>query len=226
MSRSVFIFGESGRMGQEVRKIVDQSEHLNYVGGYSQQNTNLEPTAKPDIVIDFSLPETLSTLSDFVNKHSSALVSGTTGYTKDEFEKFKSMGGNQPVFWSANMSFGVYLMCQLTEMLARYEKFYSFKIEETHHIHKKDKPSGTALIIEKAARKSTEKLQEIESLREGEVFGLHRFIASSKNETLEIVHEAHNRSLWAQGALDISQWLVGQKPGFYGMDDFFQNLKG
>lgn len=225
MSLNVYIFGVSGRMGQEVKQIVDNSPDLNFVGGFSSQNPTLEPSAQPDLVIDFSLPEALPHLIAFINKNKCALVSGTTGFNDDQFQKLKDLGSSAPIFWAANMSFGVYLMCQLTEKLAQYEKFYDFQVEETHHIHKKDKPSGTALIIESAARKNTNKLPPIVSHRQGEVFGEHSFIASSENEKLEIRHEAFSRGLFAKGAVDIGRWLVRQKPGFYQMGDFFRQFE-
>ncbi len=135
----------------------------------------------------------------------------------------KEMGGKVPVFWSANMSFGIYLMIKLTEKLAKYKKFYKYKIEETHHVHKKDKPSGTALILEKAAKNFTS-LEPVVSHRKEDIFGIHRFIAFSENEQLEICHQAFNRKLFAQGAVDISAWLCEQPAGFYVMEDFFKKL--
>ncbi len=226
MSVAVFIFGESGRMGQEVKSIVNDTKGLEFVGGYSAQNPDLNPQKKPDVVIDFSLPETRTQLVDFVKAQGCSLVSGTTGFKEDDFMALKELGQQTSVFWAANMSFGVYLMSQLTEILAKYQAFYEFHVEETHHVHKKDKPSGTAIIIENSAKKSTDQLKPTISHREGEVFGIHRFIASSKNENLEIKHEAHNRSLFAQGAVDVAQWVVNQSPGFYGMDDFFKKFQG
>ncbi len=225
MNPAVFVFGESGRMGQEVKKIVEGSSHLDYVGGFSADKTDLKPSRSPDIIIDFSLPATLSKLCTFAEQESACVLSGTTGFQDSDFQKLKDLGQRVPTFWSANMSFGVYLMCQLTETLARYDRFYQFQVEETHHIHKVDKPSGTAIIVENAAKQSTDTLRPTISHREGEVFGIHRFIASSVNEQLEIRHEAHNRALFAQGAVDISQWLFKKDPGFYGMDDFFKTFE-
>jgi 4-hydroxy-tetrahydrodipicolinate reductase len=198
MSLKVFVFGETGRMGQEVKNLVENNSQMEFVGGFSLQNPNLNPEVKPDVVVDFSLPQTLPQLTEFMANHpETSIVSGTTGWTPKEFESFKKIGTQSTVFWSANMSFGVYLMCQLTEMLARYDRFYKFHVEETHHIHKKDKPSGTAIIIENAAKKSTDLLGETLSYREGEVFGIHHFIGESENEKLQITHEAFNRSLFA-----------------------------
>ncbi len=225
MSISVFVFGQSGRMGQEVIKRIDSDPQLSFAGGFSKATEEPTFNSNPDLIVDFSLPEGTRRLVSFAKDHNLPLVSGTTGLSDEDKNLLKELGNTVPVFWAANMSFGVYLMCQLTETLARYEKFYDFKIEETHHVHKKDKPSGTALIIEEAVRKSTTQLQPTLSHREGEVFGIHSFFANSKDETLEIRHEAKNRGLFAQGALDIGKWLIDQEPGFYSMDDFFHTFK-
>lgn len=224
MKKSVFIFGMTGRMGQEVGRLVRESKDLQLAGGFSRKNPVLKATVPPDIIIDFSLPESLDSLTQFVKDHQSCLVSGTTGFNDEQMARLQELGETNPVFWSANMSFGVYLMSQLVETLAKYHQFYEYFIEETHHIHKKDKPSGTALIIERAAKKSTQKINPILSHREGEIFGIHRFIALSENERLEIQHEAFNRSLFAQGAIDVGKWLMLQPPGFYTMEDFFKNI--
>jgi 4-hydroxy-tetrahydrodipicolinate reductase len=214
----------SGRMGKEVAQIISSSSQFELMGGWNRSIKNLNLEKCPDIIIDFSLPEALDDLEVFVNKYPGALVSGTTGFNLEQKKRFEKLGSIVPVFWSANMSFGVYLMCQLTEILAKYDQLYDFQIEETHHVHKKDKPSGTALIIQEAANRSTSLKKPINSHRIGEVYGEHRFIAASKNEVLEIRHEATSRSLFAQGALDISLWLIQQPNGFYKMKDFFQSL--
>lgn len=220
----VYVFGSTGRMGQLVCENVSFNKDLELVGGFSRRQKENAPQKSPEIVIDFSLPAALDDLILFTKEHKSCIVSGTTGYTEEQFEKLKSLANDVPIFWSANMSFGVFLMCQLVEKLAAFEAFYSFQIEETHHKHKVDKPSGTALIIEKAARQNTAKIKPTLSHREGEVFGIHHFSAQSKLEKLTITHEALDRSLFAQGAIKISLWLKNQKPGFYQMTDFFEQF--
>ena len=222
----IFIFGITGRMGQEVKNIVEASDQLELVGGYSGSapHIELDDNQKPDLVIDFSLPAAFDDLCSFIDRYQPAVVSGTTGLNDQQHTQLKERGQSVPIFWAANMSFGVHLMSQLTQTLARYDSLYKFHIEETHHIHKKDKPSGTALLIEKAAQKSTNSLDPTVSIREGEVFGVHRFIADSANELIEIKHEALNRGLFAQGAVDVGRWLVSQSPGYYGMNQFFDYL--
>lgn len=212
-------------MGQEVAKIVESHPNLKLIGGLSEGNPDPNLKESPELVIDFSLPGNLPSLVRFIHKHSSKLVSGTTGLSTEEFSDLKRLGDTTSVFWSANMSFGVYLMCQLTEQLARYQRLYQFHVEETHHVHKKDKPSGTALMVESAARKSTDELKPTVSHREGEVFGIHSFIANSKNESLEVRHEAFNRTLFAQGAVDAGLWLLKKEAGYYGMDDLAQDIE-
>ncbi len=224
MKLKVFLFGETGRMGQELTQLIKNSDVFEYVGGFSRAKNDVQLKVNPDIVIDFSLPETQEKLLQLMTNHPCALVSGTTGLNPTQKENLKALGKNSPIFWAANMSFGVYLLCQLTEKLARYKKFYDYRIEETHHIHKKDRPSGTALIVASAAEKSLGQIPEIISHREEEVFGIHHFIAESKNEKLTLSHEAFNRTLFAQGALDVSQWLITQPKGFYTMDDFFKSI--
>ncbi|MCB0377626.1 MAG: 4-hydroxy-tetrahydrodipicolinate reductase [Bdellovibrionales bacterium] len=216
----VFVFGASGRMGQELKKIIDSNSKYQWVGGYGQESHGFELSEKPDVVIDFSLPEALPQLISLVESQACALVSGTTGWDEPQRKSFESLKKQHPIFWSANMSVGIHLMAQLVKTLARFGDRYSFQIEETHHIHKKDKPSGTAILLEKAAQQSTDQLKPTLSIREGEVFGIHKFIAQSPNEALEIKHEAFGRSLFAQGALDVAEWLITQKPGLYTMENF------
>lgn len=223
MKKGLFVYGASGRMGQEVLKIAEASTLFEPLGGYSRAQP-LKPTRAPDVIVDFSLPQALDSLCQMVSEQGSSLVSGTTGFNAAQLGQLRDLGKKVPVFWSANMSFGVYIMCKLTETLAKYSDLYKFHIEETHHIHKKDKPSGTALMIEAAAHRSTKHLEDTLSHREGEVFGTHSFFATSSREKLEIRHEALDRGLFAQGAIDVANWIVDQKPGFYVMDDFFDFL--
>ena len=227
----VFVFGITGRMGQNLKRLLENHPKLELVGGFHQNSHQKlhQPLAvdpKPDVILDFSLPQALPQVEEFLLQTQSpcGLVSGVTGYSPGAFKRLKALGEKHPVFWASNMSFGVFLMCQLTKTLARYHPFYEFHIEETHHIHKKDKPSGTALTIQKAAQESHAPLGPIRSHREGERFGEHRFIASGKNETLEIVHKAHDRELFAQGALEVALWLPHQPPGFYEMEAFFNQF--
>lgn len=225
MKKNVFLFGATGRMGQELQALLTHHPTLQYVGGFSRSHPVLSAQKQIDVVIDFSLPETQPQLLDFLDRHPAALVSGTTGLNIEQKNALKKIASTRPVFWSANMSFGVYLLCRFTEQLARYQNLYRYHIEETHHIHKKDKPSGTALLVADAAAKTLGTPPPVESFREGEVFGIHHFIAESTNERITVSHEAFNRTVFAQGALDVAVWLIQQKAGDYTMDDFYNSMK-
>ena len=218
---SIFLFGQSGRMGQQLQGLIDATDGCQVVGGYSKESSSLDLQDSVDVVIDFSLPETQKDLISFCEKKGCALVSGTTGLNKEQQNQFHSLAEKVPVFWSANMSFGVYLMSQLIEKLTGQKADYNYQIIETHHTHKKDAPSGTALLLEKSLNPgaSTEPTQ---SIREGEVLGIHNFKATAPYETLEIIHTAKDRKLFASGALNIALWLHSQPPGLYSMADYFK----
>ena len=221
--KSVFVFGESGRMGSHVCDLLSHHNDLNYSGGFRRGVDLHEIAQEIDIIIDFSLPDTLKDLVEFAKRKKACVVSGTTGLNDSQIAQLQTLGETVPVFWSANMSFGVFLLCQLAKSLAKWDQFYDFSLSETHHIHKKDSPSGTALLIEKEVKKATQKQIPIQAFREGEVFGIHQFTALSPFEKIEINHEALDRKLFAKGALDIAGWLWQKPPGFYEMADFFSD---
>ena len=219
--KSVFIFGLSGRMGQQLQELIKSSKDFKLVGGYSKEQAGLDTEEDIDVVIDFSLPETQQDLIAFCQKKKCALVSGTTGLQPDQQKNLENLAKERPVFWAANMSMGVYIMSQLIQELTRQPVSYSYQITDIHHIHKKDAPSGTALALEKAVHPKAS-LEPTESLREGEVLGIHNFKASGDFETLEIIHTAKDRKLFADGALRVALWLSDQTPGFYSMADYFK----
>lgn len=219
--KSIFIFGLSGRMGQQIQELIKDSKEFQLVGGYSKDNSGLDIKDDIDIVIDFSLPETHKDLIPFCLKKKCALVSGTTGLSPEDQKNMETLAQTLPVFWAANMSFGVYLMSQLIQELSKHTEGYDYQIIDTHHIHKKDAPSGTALYLESSVN-SQAQLKPTKSLREGEVLGIHNFKATAPFETLEIIHTAKDRKLFADGALRVALWLSGQTPGFYSMADYFR----
>ncbi|MBR4420325.1 MAG: 4-hydroxy-tetrahydrodipicolinate reductase, partial [Clostridia bacterium] len=145
-----------------------------------------------------------------------------------------------PLFYSANMSVGVSLLCELAKKVASTMAGADIEIIEKHHNRKVDAPSGTALMIyneikevKKGAfkvvgrdgvskRQSCEEIG-IHSLRMGNVVGEHEVIVCTANQTITLKHEAHNRALFAEGALTAASFLIKQKAGLYNMKDM---LKG
>ena len=147
------------------------------------------------------------------------IVIGTTGLTDNEIQKIKEAAKTIPVLLSSNMSQGVNIMFALTDLATKMiGSEFDIHLSETHHVHKKDKPSGTAKTISEIIQ-SNQKEADVESIREGEVVGDHQLTFSNENEVLTISHHAINRDIFASGAIKAAKWLVGKKPGLYSMKD-------
>jgi len=193
---------------------------------------------KTDIIIDFTVPKCTFELLKIASKLKKRVVIGTTGFTKKEEILIKKYSKKIPIFKTENMSLGINLLMYLTEIASRSlgEKFLS-KIFEVHHKHKKDYPSGTALMLGKgvAAGKNKNvydlmgkkflnkksfpygKKINFNSLREGKVVGEHEVKFSSGKEIITLNHEAFDRALYSDGALTAAKWLMNKKPGLYSM---------
>ena len=165
---------------------------------------------------------------------------GTTGFTKKEENLIKSYSKKIPILKAGNMSLGVNLLMYLTEITSKIlgDKYLS-KIFEVHHKHKKDYPSGTALMLGKgiAVGKNKDFYKLIgkkflnkktfpygskinfNSIRKGEIIGEHEVLFSSGKEIIKLNHEAFDRALYSEGALAAAKWLINKKPGLYSMRD-------
>ena len=195
-------------MGKTILAFV--SEHPEY---------QVVPSLKEaDVIIDFSSPEgTLSALNA-AQQNDLPLVIGTTGLTEEIEEKIKSVSAFTPVLYSPNFSFGIALVLKiLPEIVKNITGNCSYKIIESHHIHKKDSPSGTAIKLAESINPNV----TIESIREGDVIGEHRIFFNLEGETLELRHEALSRDAFAHGALIAAKFLVNKQAGLYTLMDLF-----
>jgi 4-hydroxy-tetrahydrodipicolinate reductase len=173
-----------------------------------------------DCMIDFTLPEpTLTHLKAAVSKKV-AMVIGTTGL-KAEDEKIISEAAKAiPIIFSPNMAPGVHLLFNIVAAAAKaLGKDFSISVDETHHVHKKDSPSGTAKMIARVIKEASGKDVPVEAFREGEVVGNHGIIFKSEFETLEIRHDAKTREVFAAGSLKAAKYLAGKPAGLYRMAD-------
>ncbi|MDC0899567.1 4-hydroxy-tetrahydrodipicolinate reductase, partial [Candidatus Pelagibacter sp.] len=190
--------------------------------------------------IDFTVPECTLDVLKIASKLKKRVVIGTTGFTKKEEDLIKSYSKKIPILKAGNMSLGVNLLMYLTEITSKIlgDKYLS-KIFEVHHKHKKDYPSGTALMLGKgiAVGKNKDLYKLIgkkflnkktfpysskinfNSIRKGEIIGEHEVLFSSGKETIKLNHEAFDRALYSEGALAAAQWLINKKPGLYSMRD-------
>lgn len=220
---SIGILGSSGRMGQEV-KAMAQTLGYKVVAEVSSKNfaayLKAKDNEKPDAWIDFSKPQVLDTFVEYLAKNPAPLISGTTGLTDEHFTKLKKLSKKVPVFWAPNMSVGVALVAKMLEVFESYSEF-DFQIDEAHHRHKKDKPSGTAIFLQKKLLDvvGRRNIPEPHSTRGGGIYGVHRIQAMSDEEVISIEHTALNRSVFAKGALWAASQVFNYKSGYFEMKD-------
>lgn len=188
-----------------------------------------------DMIIDFSNHSLTNNLIDFALRKNVPVVIATTGQTEEEKEKIIEATKQIPIFFAANCSIGVAILIDLAKKVAAEMQDADIEIIETHHNRKIDAPSGTALKIAeelKSVRKDANlvlgrnghKKREkndigINSIRLGNVVGIHEVIVSTNYESITLKHEAYDRALFAEGAIRAAKFLIGKKPGLYGMKD-------
>jgi 4-hydroxy-tetrahydrodipicolinate reductase len=171
-------------------------------------------------VIDFSVPQALEDTIKACLAKTLPLVCGVTGLNDGHHHLLKEAAETIPVFYSANMSIGIAVLCYLAKKAAQLlPPDMDREILEHHHRHKKDSPSGTAKLLSSALQEVRPGRVPCAVLRGGGVAGDHSVIFSGMSEVLTLSHRALDRHVFAQGALKAAQWLVDQRPGFYGMPD-------
>ena len=216
----IAVNGAAGRMGVRILALVSESKEFESAGSFDAKD-EIRLTGK-GALIDFSSPEGTALAAEAASKAGWGLVVGTTGLQTKEMDLLKKASQKIAVVVSSNMSVGVNLVAELLELIAqKLPKEFSIKITETHHIHKKDSPSGTALMLNKAIQSTLQSQQkiEIEAIREGEVVGDHTILFSGPAETIEIKHHARSRDIFAGGALVAARFASSAKPGLYSMRD-------
>lgn len=216
-----------GKMGHEIEKIAVCRKHaivctIDNDNEWAEKERLLE---KCDVAIEFSTPATAVANIRRCLEHGLATVCGTTGWY-DEYESIATLceilGG--ALFTATNFSIGMNIMFALNKRLAelmRGHDEYSIEISETHHIHKLDAPSGTAITLRNGIMEILDKEKPdipIESIREGEIAGIHTVRYNSTADTISITHEAHSRQGLAMGAVLATEYLNGKK-GIFGMKD-------
>ena len=221
-----------GKMGKIIHQIALKRGHD--VVATLDETPTLEKMNNPDVVIEFSSPESAFGNIKFCLENKIPVVAGTTGWLEKKPEVEKIALENETGFlYGSNFSLGVNLFFalneKLAEMMAPFQNDYSCQLEEIHHIHKLDAPSGTAISIAEGIFKHSDynswKLDEtegtslgIEAIREGEVPGTHSVYYRSEVDEIEIKHTAFNRNGFALGAVIAAEWLPG-KVGNFGMKE-------
>jgi 4-hydroxy-tetrahydrodipicolinate reductase len=225
----ILIVGAQGRMGLEIRKIIKNTKGLIFVGGIGRKKEKkivpsfLDVKEKPQLVIDFSSPEMFRQSLDWCLQERVPFLSGTTGLTPKDFKTIKAAAKKIPVLWTANTSVGVQMVKDILKNMP-LPLDYKVQLTEWHHIHKKDKPSGTAIVLQNILKLKRQNLPAPRSVREGEIVGTHRIELISKEEVITIEHKALKRAVFARGAVQVGRWLCRQRPGLYQMEDYLRSL--
>ena len=226
-------------MGREIERILAERGHsVEFViDEANAEELTAENIARVDVCFEFTTPETAAANVEKVLSAGGRVVCGTTGWLK-ELPAMEALADEKggALFYASNFSIGVNVMFRLNRRLAELmnpHKEYDVRIEETHHMWKKDAPSGTAItlaegIIEKLDRKgewvnsATDNPEQlfIESHREGMVPGIHTITYTSADDVLELKHSILNRRALAMGAVVAGEYLTG-KSGVHTMDNLF-----
>jgi len=225
----VGVVGAGGRMGQEIAEILSRHKKLQAYAGFdpkkaagficSIKDLKAKEALLVDVWIDFSTPSSFEDVMDFAVKNKKPLVSGTTGLTEKNKSALKKASQQIPVLWASNMSLGIAVLNEALRHFAEISDF-DFQVEEVHHKHKVDKPSGTALTLQENLEAAVgRKLPEPLAIRGGGVYGIHKIWAISDEEQLVFEHQALNRAVFARGAVRAAEWLANKKPGLYTIRD-------
>ena len=246
------VTGCLGRMGQQIIKsskkdskfkLVSLTEvkKINYkIGGIKICSNTEVAFKKTNVIIDFTIPKCTFQILKIASKLKKRVVIGTTGFSKKEEELIKRYSNKIPILKAGNMSLGINLLMYLTEISSKsLGKNFLSRIYEVHHKHKKDYPSGTALMLGRGIAKGKNKnfyslvgkkylnkksfpfskKINFNSIRTGEVIGEHEVKFSSGKEIITLNHEAFDRALYSEGALIAAKWLMKKKSGLYSMRD-------
>jgi 4-hydroxy-tetrahydrodipicolinate reductase len=181
----------------------------------------LEP---PSLLIDFTLPAGTLAAAGWCREQAVALLSGVTGLSESTMAALANAARRVPVLWSPNLSLGVNLLADLAGRAAAVlDSGTPVVIEDIHHQWKKDAPSGTALMLGAtiaAQRDGDDSAIEYRSQREGEVIGVHTVTFRMAGEEFDLVHRAHDRTIYVRGAFDAAQWLLTRPAGLYSARDW------
>ena len=244
------ITGCMGRMGRQIIKSAKNNKSFaikaltenrsvnTKINGINISLNNENALKKADVIIDFTAPKCTFEVLKIASKLKKKVIIGTTGFTKREENLIKNYSKKIPILKAGNMSLGINLLMYLTEITsASLGNGYLSKVFEIHHKHKKDYPSGTALMLgkgiavgknknfyklvgKKFLNKKTfpySKKINFNSIRKGEIIGEHEVKFSSGKEIITLNHEAFDRALYSEGALTAAKWLNKKKPGLYSM---------
>lgn len=241
----IIVHGASGRMGQVLLSLIEKNKYSSELACAVDKNASgaclaslSDFTGNADVIVDFSTHTATKALLDYAVSRRIPVVVCTTGHSCDELELIRQASKFVPVFHSGNMSVGIAVLIDLAARAAMAFPDADIEIVETHHNRKLDAPSGTAIMIADSLRNvrpdaynncgrhgncpRNAKEIGISSLRYGNIVGIHEVIVSTDSQTLTLKHEAHDRALFAEGALAAADFIKDLPAGLYCMDDLLK----
>ncbi|MEG0308071.1 MAG: 4-hydroxy-tetrahydrodipicolinate reductase [Clostridium sp.] len=243
----VLLVGCNGKMGRMISSVASTSSNIKIIAGVDMNTTSsfnypvydciTKAIEDIDVVLDFSRPSSLASISKYVLDTVTPVVFCTTGYTEDEISHIKNLQNSIPVFFSANMSIGINIVNSMLKSISNtLFKDFDIEIIEKHHNQKVDAPSGTALLLANTIKDSIDddttftcgrdgiskrdhKEIGIHAIRGGNIIGDHEVIFAGKGEVIEIKHSAISRDVFAVGALKACEYVYDKPKGLYSMDN-------
>ncbi len=244
----IILTGAGGRMGKAVIAAVNESSEVNIIAGVDINPMQSEfpvylgisevsEKLGADVIVDFSHHTAIEGILRYAVQANCAVVVCTTGHTPEELELIKSASEKIPVFRSGNMSLGINLLMALVRKAAEVLEGYDIEIIEKHHNQKLDAPSGTALMLVKAAedgvkyqpvltydrheihRKRDKNEIGVHSVRGGNIVGEHEVIFAGPEEIVTLSHSASSRDVFARGAVKAAVFMKNKPAGMYDMQD-------
>ena len=244
----ILLSGACGRMGRQVAALAEDEQAVIAAGvDVRSESYGAFPVypsfslvkEEADVIVDFSRPEGLGALLAYARVHRMPAVLASTGYNDSDLNLIREAAGDIPIFRSANMSLGVYVLKSLARQAARLLPGFDIEIIEKHHNQKIDAPSGTALMLYDAVSLPdsqpvfgrsgrTQKREKneigVHAIRGGTVPGEHEVGFYGPAEVVTLSHSAQDRSIFARGALRAARFLQGQAPGEYDMDALAKSM--
>lgn len=228
----ILIHGASGRMGKALLRLAAEDPAFEVVAAVVGRSpaqrvvegvphfaaSELAGVPAFDVAIDFSLTQGFGPVLQLCVQRGAPLVSGTTGLDDAQRQALAEAAASIPLVWASNFSLGVAVLADLVERAAGTLPGWDCDIVESHHVHKQDAPSGTALTLGEAATGSGAQ-PRYASLRAGDIVGEHLVQFTGLGERIELVHRASNRDIFARGALHAAKRLHGRSPGSYRVRD-------
>ena len=247
----IILNGALGKMGRTIWNLVESNDKNMeicigidiFADGSDDKvlKSLFEYTGEADIIFDFSHHSCTKELMEYAVKRKLPVIVATTGHEESELKMIHEAAEHIPVFHSANMSLGIAMLADFACCATSLMPDADIEIIEKHHNQKLDSPSGTALMLANEIKcvkedaefvcgrsgQSKRKKKEIgiHAVRMGGVIGEHEIIFSNGSETITLKHEAHNRSLFADGAITVSEFLVDKKPGLYNMASLVNEIR-